>query len=1702
MRTYFKKPALWILLLLISMIGIAGTKLGQLTLTPNIREDSLFYVVTNAGQPDGGRAIRATNLITALSAMSTWPAGNQTIVTNFSTTNAIRFGLFYDKNANVFRFFGLEQGSNIVLYHNGSNVVINSSASGSGSSEVGQAGITNASFVALFHSKAGITNFLRSLSAGAGISLTNQGTNIAIALSSAALQNISATGVSPGATNSGFYVGANSGFGTNESFVGSFVASNGPVQIGVGLFGPAWTFTNYYESTIRGNLHIQNDSSGINGNMDASQIKLTYGIATGSVVAISTSTNLTGLTIGSGLVSTGGVLAVTVGSQGQPGNITLTNLSGSGVTPAATNQSAYISASSGRGTNTTIVGQLDATNGNVKFGLFGGPVGFFTNAYYQAQRGQWEMFDSGQITRIRDGAAFSIENGSSMSLGAALGDTATYMLVGTNDYIASGGTDSGESNRYRFLSDITGNYANWVQRWQDVSNHVTLFYDPAAQDYIARASVTNLNARYRINGFVKSMRRAGLWTSVVDVVSFYQDQQQPTLGSNYVSFKSALSVLTTNKPIVSRLGLSVSSGIDFIGYSIADWRTGTVAAVIRVETNLTGFAKVLAFDDVTTSANEISVYYDDGSGHGGFAQVLTKFNNNFDPNLPSFIPTDGTQGAFQYDPIRHTLSFDVNNQKNAHAYTDGILTETINTVTNFPSTALTRFTVGTSANAGTYAASGYPYTLGAVVILNRVLSSDEHAELEKCLIWLEPITEHWVVEGDSLAYNNYLLWSNDFPHQLTKFTSNQVIIHQIAGTGDSAMRMLTQTNEWTKYAPGRYGIERSVFILSAGANDILVNTNGATTWGYYNQLISLAAARGFDTVAMTIPYATGYTNGQLAEVTNFNASLLFSPASYNRLIRRDLLSPVTNSTDYINPLHMSAAGYYKVAREIFAQLKNPRDALIQGSYPTNMPTQGQVLKWNTNGFTAWADDNNSGAGGGSPAVGFDNQIQYVSNGLNQSSTKFTYDNTNSLMTARVAGNNTPAIAVVDTTSNFFANYVTPRGLLSTNSSLLLQANYTTNAWSVVFNTGDFKPVTDGRQAIGAATERIKAFYPYPQNPLIDGTNIILNGDRGHWFIFNPWTGTNYAYRFTNMAVGASIQIDSFVTNGATVRIDADTSAVPATWYRGINTNSGAPTIASNAFSTIIMSRPDTNALSTNVFVITRDLELVFDSATLSASTNLASGQVTLSVVGGPGGGGNSQYITNGHLQEITTNNGAMARRVMVLSSDGVFNGTNEHYVTNLTANLTVTLTNLQNGTEYSLTVSNPAQYSVTIANLPATAWVEHPYAAGGAATNGITQFKFQRTGTLTNAYDRGRLLQITNGANITITTNAEQLVISSTGGSGSTNNVIEADGNIIITNQVLYYTLDQYNGSNGVTASTLTKNWDMSLSTFKNVTNFVGTNLVFNISNVLAGESLITTFVGIGGYSNTIAFASTSGTNLTFLNWATNGNYDIQVRPGSYYTVQMYADRQSNVCVWVSSNDPYVPVSSVWHYAVNSGISNLVATNLVFQAGRGNSNAWAPGRIFWANDVKTNHSGDGTFTNLQTYIVPGNTLSNKGDSVTFTMKGNFAAATATTNDLQAKYGSTTFLDTGFVTASNCTWEAVIDIERNNNGSQRIYSKIDWIVNGAAGVQNNGTLSTWRTNSVTAEVNGVTNIFAFRCASRTASTITNDLFYVDYFAAPK
>lgn len=215
--------------------------------------------------------------------------------------------------------------------------------------------------------------------------------------------------------------------------------------------------------------------------------------------------------------------------------------------------------------------------------------------------------------------------------------------------------------------------------------------------------------------------------------------------------------------------------------------------------------------------------------------------------------------------------------------------------------------------------------------------------------------------------------------------------------------------------------------------------------------------------------------------------------------------------------------------------------------------------------------------------------------------------------------------------------------------------------------------------------------------------MVFDGSLSSWFQFNPATGPETNYVFTNIAAGQTIRLATFVTNGTTVRLKVDTTDIPAAWYFG--NNGLAANLNSNAYSLVTISR-DSLIPTTNVLVTTRDLELV-GGGNITLTTNFPAGTVTIDSTGGGSGITNlfSPTLSNATIKPLVVGVGDLA---------GATNTTGE--IRGIEAGSGVLLT--PNGSNYVLSVTsgvlsgttNFFNLSVQAAKLPAT---NYPAIDGG-----------------------------------------------------------------------------------------------------------------------------------------------------------------------------------------------------------------------------------------------------------------------------------------------------------------------------------------------------------------------------------------------------
>ena len=348
----------------------------------------------------------------------------------------------------------------------------------------------------------------------------------------------------------------------------------------------------------------------------------------------------------------------------------------------------------------------------------------------------------------------------------------------------------------------------------------------------------------------------------------------------------------------------------------------------------------------------------------------------------------------------------------------------------------------------------------------------------------------------------------------------------------------------------------------------------------------------------------------------------------------------------------------------------------------------------------------------------------------------------------------------------------------------------------------------------------------------------------------------------------------------------------------------------------------------------------------------------------------------------------------------------------------------------------------------------------------------------------GQIRGLEAGPNITLTENGSNVVVSTT---GSSNLVVLAAGNVHLTNQLLRAHED-FNGG------TVFTNLDFSGSMIKVMTNAITGSRTNNLTNAVGGSSMIVYVVGETATATDRNYTFTAGgpASIRWMGSQTNANgIDVLIHSNANYT--FWFDVVTNATGGATN------IIARWITDSNRPILNKA---IPVSAGAGTSNAWLEGTVFVdATTATTNHTGTANFTNLFTFTVPGNTLTNLNDEVEFYLSGHFRYGTATTNGFRAIYGTSTLFDTGFITASNCPWKCRIVITRTGNSSQRVETWVQWMAP-AAGAHGVGAVTTYSTNMPLAQVNGITNIFAFQGESRLAAVITNDYRKIRWNPGPR
>jgi hypothetical protein len=296
----------------------------------------------------------------------------------------------------------------------------------------------------------------------------------------------------------------------------------------------------------------------------------------------------------------------------------------------------------------------------------------------------------------------------------------------------------------------------------------------------------------------------------------------------------------------------------------------------------------------------------------------------------------------------------------------------------------------------------------------------------------------------------------------------------------------------------------------------------------------------------------------------------------------------------------------------------------------------------------------SSSAGTSLAAGNTADIQFNQGNSLAGTNRFTYvrnatdGDALGIMVAKVAGNTTPGIKISDTGSTFDL-YLHPRGLTTTNGSLIAKAG--TLSWVLDSTTGSWGPNgTDVSQDLGGVTTHVRTNWSgtldvsnivqrgfkmeIPQKLSTNGaaifssvvTNLIADGGLGNVFTnFNISFGGITNVYATNLQDHQEIKLLVFVAPGSSVVF---------------------PQFTATNFLSGMVEAPDTNVVSeikiwrtgnfTNLSVKTREYTLT-NGTSVTFTTNYVAGAIAINSSAGGGGSGIIQIQTNNAIIGNQTN---------------------------------------------------------------------------------------------------------------------------------------------------------------------------------------------------------------------------------------------------------------------------------------------------------------------------------------------------------------------------------------------------------------------------------------------------------------------------------
>jgi len=485
-------------------------------------------------------------------------------------------------------------------------------------------------------------------------------------------------------------------------------------------------------------------------------------------------------------------------------------------------------------------------------------------------------------------------------------------------------------------------------------------YDTNAADYIVSASVTNEPARERLDNFVRQIKRAGLWSTMLDAASMFRYHQDSA-----TTFKTFKGYATS--PVNATQTLD-DNGVLLDG-------TPTAAPMFHVP-NATNYTLIVAYRTFTNMAvaqsQLIGIFNTNGYTHS-YTAVETLGDNYFYLAMAqsntvkytnfSFAVTTNAPALHHQDSMRHSAGYWVNGTTGLKMWADGLYSKS-NVFANPPTNInMTELILGGYNNAaGSYPDGTFRGYIESWALFDGQLTDEQVKNVDMALRGLAPQRVNMVVEGTSLDAWNGIGFAGDvywnWPFQLWQnpSVSNSFVVYNHAQAG---ARLITPTGgfgsidqEYTNTIQylrpekngGAYGVDKSILVIGPPANDFVDGITAANIYAGYLGYINRATADGFEVWASTMGAAQFMDSTQNGRRTVFNSMLLTNSGLAKRLIRRDLLFPeyMTNGPSYYDGTHLSVTGNVEIARQIL----NLEGNRFTGTLSTNGVSVGPMEELN------------------------------------------------------------------------------------------------------------------------------------------------------------------------------------------------------------------------------------------------------------------------------------------------------------------------------------------------------------------------------------------------------------------------------------------------------------------------------------------------------------------------------------------------------------------------------------------------------------------------------------------------------------------------------------------------------------------------------------------------------------------------------------